>query len=137
MTKLALLPPKPRSSAVVPSYPRTVCLALVALGCGGVTVPVETAPGTGGTANSGGSAAYETGGAGLSGFAAPAFTGGAPATGGEAGLSGDVAQVFDTGGAPSTGGAAPVLQETGGAANIAGGEAAPFETGGTSPFTGG
>ena len=140
MTKLALLPARPRNSATVPSYPRTVCLALVALGCGGVAVPGETAPATGGSANVAGSVGYETGGAGLAGFAPPAFTGGAPATaatGGAAGLTGDVAPVFSTGGASSTGGAAPVLQATGGVANLAGGEAVPFETGGASSRTDG
>jgi len=103
MTKLASLPARPRISALIPSYPRTVCLAIVAIGCGGTTASGDTVP----------------------------------ATGGQAGLSGNIAPIFSTGGAPGTGGAAPIPQATGGDANFAGGVAMPFETGGASSGAGG
>jgi hypothetical protein len=127
MTKLASLPANPRTSAIVPSYPRTVCVALVALGCGGISAPTEVAPTTGGSENVAG--AGNAAGFGPSIYA----TGGAAslATGGAASLMGDVAVVFDTGGEPGTGGAPVVLPVTGGAANLTGGAPVSFETGGT------
>jgi hypothetical protein len=122
MTKLASLPARPRSLANTPSYPRTVCLALVALGCGGISTPGEVA--TGGSANVAGSTGNTAG------FGPSIYeTGGAPS------LMGDIATVFETGGAPGTGGAAPVATASGGAANFAGGVAAPFETGGAAAGT--
>ena len=122
MTKLASLPAKPRSLANTPSYPRTVCLALVALGCGGMATPGEVA--TGGCANAAGGTGN------LAGFGPSIYeTGGAPS------LEGDISTVFDTGGSPGAAGAAPVAPATGGAANFAGGVAAPFETGGASSGT--
>jgi hypothetical protein len=126
MTKLACLPPRPRSSVDPPKYPRALFAALVTAslsGCAGIVVDSGAESAGGGTPNVGG------------GMAMPFDSGGTSSVGGSAGAAGQTNLPGGGGqGGVAGAGAAAGTSPAGGTGtdlNPAGGIAAPFTTGGS------